>query len=108
MPEYSPSGKNNSKTYYLLGVDVGRFACTTEIIVIKVMPAATGVPLKKIVNIFTIDAEHFGIQALKIKQIFQQFNCKIAVIDGNGLGSGLVDFLVTDQLDPDTGETWYN
>ena len=72
------------------------------------MPAATGAPLKKIVNIFTIDAEHFGIQALKIKQIFQQFNCKVAVVDGNGLGAGLVDFLVTDQLDPDTGETWYN
>lgn len=108
LPEYSPSGKNNSKTYYLLGIDVGRFGCTTEIIVIKVMPAATGAPLKKIVNIFTIDAEHFGIQALKIKQIFQQFNCKVAVVDGNGLGAGLVDFLVTDQLDPDTGETWYN
>ena len=25
LPEYSPSGKNNSKTYYLLGIDVGRF-----------------------------------------------------------------------------------
>ena len=24
------------------------------------------------------------------------------------VGAGLVDFLITDQIDPDTGETWYN
>ena len=108
LPEYSPSGKNTSKTYYLLGIDVGRFNCTTEIIVIKVMPSLTGVPIKKIVNIYTIDAEHFGQQAIRIKQIFQQYRCKVAVVDANGLGAGLVDFLVTDQVDPQTGEVLYN
>lgn len=108
LPEYAPSGKNTSKTYYLLGIDVGRFNCTTEIIVIKVMPSLTGVPIKKIVNIYTIDAEHFGQQAIRIKQIFQQYRCKVAVVDANGLGAGLVDFLVTDQVDPQTGEVLYN
>ena len=36
--------------------------------------------------------------------MFRQFKCRVAVIDANGLGIGLVDFLVMDQQDPDTGE----
>lgn len=108
LPEYKPSGRNSAKTYYILGVDVGRFNCTTEICVIKVVPSLHGAPIKQIVNIITIDAEHFAIQALKIKKIFNQYNCKAAVIDGNGLGTGLVDILTTDQIDPETGETLYN
>lgn len=108
LPEYKPNGRNSAKTYYLMGVDVGRFGCTTEVCIFKVTPAATGVPLKQLVNIYTYDAEHFGMQALKLKKLFNQYHCKIAVIDGNGLGAGLVDFLVTDQIDPDTGETMWN
>lgn len=108
LPEYKPNNRNSAKAYYILGVDVGRFNCTTEICVFKVSPAPSGAPLKQLVNIYTIDAEHFGIQAIKIKQIFNQYKCKVAVVDGNGLGSGLVDFLVTDQIDVETGETLYN
>jgi hypothetical protein len=61
-----------------------------------VAPARTGVPLKEIVNLYSFDEEHFGLQAIKIKRIYQQYHCKIAVIDANGLGTGLVDFLITD------------
>lgn len=32
----------------------------------------------------------------------------MCVVDANGLGAGLVDFLVIDQIDPDTDETLYN
>lgn len=108
LPEYSPNGRNNSKTYYLMGVDVGRFKCTTEICIIKVSPSVSGAPIKHLVNIKSMEAEHFGQQAIEIKKMFNQYNCKIAVIDGNGLGAGLVDFLVTDQTDPETGEVLWN
>lgn len=108
LPEFAPNGRNNAKSYYILGVDVGRFGCTTEICVLKVTPSVTGVPQKHLVNMYSYEAEHFGIQSLNIKKIFDQYRCKAAVIDANGLGAGLVDFLVTDQIDPDTGETWYN
>ena len=104
LPEKEPNKRNNPSTYYALGVDVGRHGCTSEVIVIKVAPARTGVPLKEIVNLYSFDEEHFGLQAIKIKRIYQQYHCKIAVIDANGLGTGLVDFLITDQTDPDTGE----
>ena len=88
-PEYEPNGRNNEKSYYLLGVDVGRINCTTEVMVIKVSPAPTGVPLKQIVNLYSFDEEHFRAQAIKIKQLFKQFHCKIAMIDGNGLVQNL-------------------
>ena len=48
------------------------------------------------------------MQAIQLKRLFQRFKCKTCVVDGNGLGAGLVDFLVTDQIDPDTGETLFN
>lgn len=97
-----------AKGYYLLGVDVGRLGCTTEVVVIKVTPQPTGVAAKQIVNIYTFEEDHFGMQAIKIKRLFNQYKCNIAVVDGNGVGAGLVDFLVTDQEDYDTGETLWN
>lgn len=60
------------------------------------------------VNIYTFEEEHFGLQAIKIKRLFNQYRCKVAVVDGNGLGTGLVDFLTMDTYDPDTGETLWN
>ena len=43
-----------------------------------------------------------------LEQIFNMFKCKAAVIDGNGLGTGLIDYLVKDQVDPDTNEMLWN
>lgn len=108
LAEYKPNGRMSAKGYYLMGVDVGRFGCTTEACIFKVTPAPSGVPLKQLVNIYTFEAEHFGLQAIKLKKLFNQYKCRAAVIDGNGLGAGLVDFLVTDQIDPDTDEVLYN
>ena len=103
LAEYEASKRNSDKAYYLLGVDVGRIGCNTEIIVMKVTPAPTGVSQKHVVNLYSYEAEHFGLQSIKIKQLFHQYHCRIAVIDANGLGSGLVDWLIVDQDDPDTG-----
>ena len=88
-----------------MGVDVGRFGCTTEVVIVKVTPGYSGIPIKKIVNIYSFDEEHFGLQALKLKRLFNMYKCKIAVVDGNGIGSGLVDMLTMDTIDPETGET---
>ena len=108
MPEWKYSNKTSKDGYYVMGVDVGRFGCTTEVVIIKVTPGAGDIPRKRIVNIYSFDEEHFGLQALKLKRIFQQYKCRVAVIDGNGLGAGLVDMLTMDTIDPDTGETLYN
>lgn len=108
VAEKQYSNKTSKDGYYLMGVDVGRFGCTTEACIIKVTPAASGVSSKRLVNIYTFDEEHFGLQAIRLKRLFNLYKCKIAVIDGNGLGAGLVDFLTMDNYDPDTGETLWN
>ena len=108
LAENQYSNKTSKDGYYLLGVDVGRFGCTTEACVIKVTPSASGTMLKRLVNIYTFDEEHFGLQAIRLKRLFNLYKCKVAVIDGNGLGAGLVDFLTMDNYDPDTGETLWN
>ena len=104
QPEYEHSGRSSKSAYYVLGVDVGRKDCTTECIVFKVTPQAQGASLKSVVNIYTWEAEHFGIQAVNIKKLFYKYKARAVAIDANGLGAGLVDFMVTDQVDPETGD----
>ena len=104
QPEYEFSGRSSKSAYYVLGVDVGRKGCTTEVMVFKVTPQAQGASLKTLVNLFTWDEEHFEAQAINIKKLFYKFKARKVAIDANGLGIGLVDFMVKDQLDPETGE----
>lgn len=104
QPEYEYSGRSSKNAYYVLGVDVGRVGCTTEICVFKVTPQVQGAALKTLVNIYTYDAEHFEKQAINIKKLYYKYKARIISIDANGLGVGLVDFMTTAQTDPDTGD----
>lgn len=101
QPEYEYSNRSNDKAYYVLGVDVGRLKCTTEVMIIKVTPQPRGSAIKTLVNLFTYDAEHFGDQAAHIKKLFLKYKAKRAVIDGNGLGVGLIDYMVKPTPDPE-------
>ena len=77
QPEYEFSGRSTKNTYYVLGVDVGRIGCTTEVCVFKVSPQAQGASLKSLVNLYTFDAEHFEDQAINIKRLFYKYKNKI-------------------------------
>ena len=70
QPEYEFSGRSSKSAYYILGVDVGRFKCTTEVAVFKVTPQPTGASLKSLVNLYSYEAEHFEDQAINIKKLF--------------------------------------
>lgn len=104
QPEYEYSGRTSKNGYYVLGVDVGRFKCTTEVCIFKVTPQAQGAALKSLVNIYSYEAEDFEAQAIKIKKLFYKYKARIAAIDANGLGAGLIDFMTKGQEDPETGE----
>jgi len=43
---------------------------------------------------------------LIVMRYFYKYNCTDLVIDCNGLGLGVYDFIIKDQYDPDTGETY--
>ena len=104
QPEYEYSGRSNKSAYYVIGVDVGRKGCTTEAVVIKVTPQTQGTSLKSVVNIYTYDEEHFETQAINLKKLYYKYKARKLVIDGNGLGIGLLDYMVKGQVDPETGD----
>ena len=104
QPEYEYSGRSSKSAYYVLGVDVGRIGCTSEVNVFKVTPQPQGSAIKSLVNLYTYQAEHFEAQAIHIKKLFYKYKARKVAIDANGLGIGLLDFMVKAQIDPQTGE----
>lgn len=105
QPEYEYSGRSAKGAYYIISVDVGRKGCETVITIIKVTPQPQGSSIKSIVNIFTLEDAHFEDQAIYLKKMFYRFKARQIVLDGNGLGIGLIDYMVKAQIDPDTGDT---
>lgn len=101
QPEYEFSGRSSKSAYYVLGIDVGRKGCTTEICVIKVTPQPQGSSLKSLVNIYSFDEEHFEQQAINIKKLYYKYRARAVAIDANGLGIGLIDYMVKGQEDVD-------
>ena len=105
QPEYEYSARSSKNAYYVLGIDVGRFGCTTEVAVIKVTPQVQGAAIKSLVNFYTYEAEDFEEQAIKVKKLYYKYKARICSIDANGLGAGFVDFMTKVQIDPETGDT---
>ena len=99
QPEYEASGRSSAGAYYVLSVDVGRKGCDTIVCVFKVTPQAQGPAIKSLVNIYTMSDEHFEDQAIKLKKLYYKYKAKTLVIDGNGLGIGLIDYMIKSQTD---------
>lgn len=104
QPEYEHSGRSSVKSYYILSVDVGRRNCDSVICVWKVTPQSAGPAIKTLVNIYTMNDAHFEDQAIKLKRLYYKYKARRIVIDANGLGIGLVDYMVKPQHDPLTGD----
>ena len=105
QPEYEYSGRSSKSAYYVLGIDVGRKGCTTEVCVLKVTPQPQGNSIKSLVNLQSWEEEHFEQQAINIKKLFYKYKARTCAIDANGLGIGLIDYMVKSQIDPETGDT---
>lgn len=97
---------------YYMGVDVARSQKTSNnqssVVVGKVIRNSdrtkiVGVDIVNIINIPNI--LNFTAQACKIKQIQKRYNAKMVICDGNGLGAGLIDCLLTETIDPITNES---
>ena len=104
QPEYEFSNRSAKNAYYVISVDVGRKGCTSEVCVIKVTPQVQGTSLKSLVMLYSYEDEHFENQAIYLKKLFYKYKARTLVIDANGLGIGLVDYMVKAQIDPESGE----
>ena len=102
-----PVNHITKKERIILSYDVGRTSDQSSLVVLNLVPStsATGTYVKQVVNLHNLDAVHFEQQAVFIKKQILSYNAEKLVIDGNGLGIGLVDFLTIEQIDPETGAT---
>ena len=104
QPEYEASGRASKNAYYILGVDVGRKADTSEVSVIKVTPQPQGAAIKSIVCFYSKSDATMREQAIWLKKLFFRYKTRCMVVDGNGIGINLIDELVIGHEDPETGE----
>ena len=103
QPEYEHSGRSSVKSYYILSVDVGRKGCDSVVCIWKVTPQSAGPAIKSLVNIYTMNDQHFQDQAIKLKSLYYKYQARRLVIDANGIGLGLIDYMVKSQDDNETG-----
>jgi len=89
---------------YIFALDVGRLGDNSELTIIKRLPQKGAPSIKHIVNIYTYEKTSFPEQAVQIKKLYYKYKPVKCVIDGAGLGVGLIDELVISQLDVETGK----
>lgn len=85
QPEYEYSSRSNKNAFYVIGVDVGRLKCSTEVCVFKVTPQPQGPAIKTLVNLYSIEAEDFENQAIMLKNLYYKYKARALAIDANGL-----------------------
>ena len=61
---------------------------------------------KRIVYMESYEGGHSTAQAIRIRKLFEEFQCDYIVIDSNGLGLGVFDQLVTNLYDTETGTSY--
>ena len=90
---------------YIISVDVARSerkrTATTVIAIFKIIPRGNGTYIKHLINVHTYKGNmHFEEQSIYIKELVEKFQASMVVIDGNGLGRGLLDYLVKEDKYP--------
>ena len=100
-PETHFLNRPNSTQFYILSVDVGRLNDQTVVCVFRVN-VVQGKYLATLVNLYVLgrtpETKPFSVQAADLKEIIQRFNPREVVIDTNGLGVGLGDEMVRQQV----------
>lgn len=89
---------------YIMSIDVGRFNDQSEVAIWKYIPQAGTTSTKHLVNMVTFERMHFGEQAIEIKLLYEKYKPSRVVIDGAGLGAGLVDELIKPHIDVRTNQ----
>lgn len=87
--------------FYVLSYDVARSEekenADSALAVFKVIDKGDGSYYKRLVNIIGMDGSmHFKLQAIELKQYVEIYKARTLIVDSNGLGKGVVDYLLDD------------
>lgn len=105
-PMFEPPIKPPAGCKFIMGYDVGRNNDQSTCSLLYLVPSIGNTYIKRLVNLFAFEKMHYLDQAVKIKQLALKFNVDTIVIDANGPGIGLVDFLTVKTVDRNTQETY--
>ena len=108
-PETHAKFRVGNNCFYLLSVDVGRLNDQTVVSIFRVNVDEQGRHWSTLVNLQVIarvaETKTFSQQAIDIKRIIAQFHPREVVIDTNGLGVGIADEMIKEQVD-EFGVPW--
>ena len=96
--------RSNDKDFYYIAVDVARIGVNTAGVVVRVSPKETAFR-KTVVNVFSYHDMHFALQSIELKKLIAAYEPRQVIIDATGMGVGLMDFLVMEQMDQ-KGNVW--
>lgn len=77
--------------------------------VLQMLPTGDGQYVRNVIYLETLDGGHTLDQAIRCRQLYSDLEVDYVCIDTNGVGVGVFDNLVIDQVDPDRSvpyEAW--
>ncbi|MBZ9693182.1 DNA-packaging protein [Clostridium sp. M14] len=103
-PNLKVNDESKFEIKYIVSADVARSEgnqnANTVVTVGKVKRnLINGHCVTNIVNMFVLHGEHFEEQSIKIKKIIFKYKAEMGICDLNGLGAGLTDYLVKENMD---------
>ena len=96
----------------ILSADIALMASTkhkndaTAIFINQCMPTKAGRYTNNIVYTETNEGFHTEAEALRIRKLYEEYDCDYIVLDTKGVGLSVFDALVRDISDPETGEVY--
>ena len=72
----------------------------------QMLPTKAGRFINNIVYAESSEGEHTEDQAVRVRKLFDQYMCDYIIIDARGVGFGVLDALLRDLTDPETGEIY--
>ena len=104
-PETHQIDRANKEQFYILSTDVGRLHDQTVVCVFRVNPQSSGKYVSTLVNLYVLgltpETKMFYRQAMDLKEIIERFDPHEVIIDTNGLGVGLGDEMIREQIAAD-------
>ena len=106
IPHKSPGEKR------ILSVDLALMASgrhkndASALFINQMLPTKANRFINNIVFTESSEGAHTEDQALRIRKLFDLYMCDYLVIDARGVGFGIVDALLRDITDPETGEIY--
>ena len=102
-PETHAKFRPGSNQFYLLSVDVGRYHDQTIVSVFRVNVDEQGRHWATLVNLYVVarvaETKTFSQQTIDVKKLIEAYQPREVVIDTNGLGVGIADEMIKEQVD---------